>query len=116
MSEQKDHREGQSFPQGAFQELEEQTLEAVAGGIIEMPTPIGPNTYLYNSQSYGSRVGTRTGTVTLHTHDISIPEHTYVMRTAEHESTWQHVPVTRPDGTIEHTYHEILYPCPHCGG
>ena len=105
MSEQKHQLEREPLPQGACQEIEAQALKAVTGGAIEKPTPVGPKTYLYNS---GVGVGNRRpGMVTLHTNDISIPDHTLVMGVQPPGTRWQHVPVPQPDGTIQHTYREI---------
>jgi len=104
MSEQKNQWKGQPLPQGEFQEMEAQALEAVTGGVIEFPTPIGLNKYLYASAPhphYGP------GTVTLHTTDISVPEHTATMGNMPMSTVWQHVPVPQPNGQILHTYDKI---------
>lgn len=106
MSEQKNQWDGQPLPQGELQEIEAQALEAVTGGVIESPTPIGPNKYLYASAPHRSQgLG---GTVTLHTTDISVPEHTATMGNMPRNTVWQHVPIPQPSGDIKHTYREIL--------
>jgi hypothetical protein len=105
MSEQKKQEEGQSFSQENSQELGEQALEVVTGGVIEKPTPIGPNIYLYNSRS-----GANQGTVTLHTGDISIPEHTQMMGRMRPNTEWLHVPQRQANGSINHAYIKISAP------
>jgi|SRR5689334_23487375 len=105
MSDQTNQWEGQPLPQEESQEIDAQELEAITGGVIEKPTPVGPNIYLYNG-----RPNPHSGApaiVALHTSDISIPHHTAAMSNQKDGTVWQHVPVRQPNGEIQHTYHKI---------
>lgn len=101
MSEQRKLWEGQPLSQ----EIDAQALEMVTGGVIESPTPIGPHKYLYNGglNSWGNP-----GTVTLHTSDISIPDHTHAMSVQRPGTAWLQVPVPQPSGEIQHSYRSIV--------
>jgi hypothetical protein len=104
MNKQKNQWEEQPLSQGEFQEIEEQEMEMVAGGIsrpIESPTPIGINKYIYGTWH-------PEGTAILHTNDISIPHHTVAMIAKPPNTEWLHVLVPGPDGVVQHHYQQIL--------
>jgi len=94
------------LPQGVFQAVEEQELEVVTGGTLDL---LATHRLSFPSEDKPGRYP-GPGTATVLTNDIS-PEamisHRQTMSVQPAGTKWLHVPMPQPNGEILHTYAQI---------